>query len=147
MPACKPAHMLRPQDLAEHPVWRYKAEERLLAHEDESWVEPADPEHVHDAYGHFFATTVILPDQAEVVALVGSTDPVDPSYNQTSQFFVFFHDDKQLRWHPEENLAEELAIFLSKPVEATVPFQIDITRYLVGDPASLTRKVWARRHK
>lgn len=147
MSVSKPAYALNSKDLESHPVWRYKSEKTLLAHEDEGWVEPADFEPIEDAYGHFFAAEVLLPDKSKVVALVGNTEPFEPKLNEMVQFFVFFKDDKQLRWHPEEHAAEDLAEFLGKSVEATTPFFFDITRYLAGDRRSLAREVTAKRSR
>ena len=138
----KPASALSRTDIAEHPVWRYKDEAQLAAHEDESWVESIAIKAPHDPYGYFFASVALLADGTETPVLVGGTEPLNPDYNETTQFFVFFNQDRQLRWHPNEHTAEQLGRFLGKAAGAVVPFRVDIRSYLAGDPAALLRTVW-----
>ena len=143
MPVSKPAYTLTAGDIALHPIWRYKPEESLAAGEDESWVEPVDQSEVTDAFDHFFGAKALLSDGTEVPMLVGNTEPLDPGHNELAQFFVFFRDDKQMRWHPKEHGAGDLAQFLNRSVDRTFPFKFDISRYMAGDRAALVRTVWS----
>lgn len=137
----KPASALSYTDIEEHPVWRYKDEAQLAAHEDEGWVESVDPHTPDDPYGYFFASSAHLADGTTTLVLVGGTEPCNAQYNETSQFFVFFHNDRKLRWHPQEDSAAALASFLEKTAAAVLPFTVDLSCYLVGDPAAVRRRV------
>jgi hypothetical protein len=144
MTTAKAASTLTLEDALAHPVWRYKEEEALLPGEDESWVEPVDVDTVADAYGHFFVTSAKLANGTSETVLVGSTEPLDPQYNEQVQFFVFFRPGQQIRWHPIEQPGVALAQFLGLEPQHVFPFKFDIRRYLVGDPSALERAVWAR---
>ena len=137
----KPVSALSYSDIEEHPVWRYKDEAQLAAHEDESWVESVDFHTPDDPYGYFFASSAQLADGTTTPVLVGGTEPFNAPYNETSQFFVFFHNGKKLYWHPQEHSAEALASFLEKTATSVLPFTVDLSCYLAGDPVALRRRV------
>ncbi len=114
---------------------------QLAAHEDEGWVESVDLYKPDDPYGYFFASSAQLADGTTTPVLVGGTEPFNAQYNETSQFFVFFHNDRQLRWHPQEHSAEALASFLEKTATAVLPLTVDLSYYLAGGPVALRRRV------
>ena len=144
MTTAKAASTLTLEDALTHPVWRYKAEEDLRPGEDESWIEPVDVDAVDEADGHFFVTAARLADGTSETVLVGGTDPLDPQYNEQVQFFVFFRPGQQIRWHPNEHPGVSLAQFLGLEPQQVFPFNVSISRYLVGDPGALERTVWPR---
>lgn len=137
----KPASALLRKDIEEHPVWRYKNEAELAVHEDEGWVESVDLHTPKDPYGYFFASSAQLADGTTTPVLVGGTEPFNAQHNETLQFFVFFHDEKSLYWHPQEHSAEALASFLEKTATAVLPFTVDLSCYFAGDPVALRRTV------
>jgi hypothetical protein len=135
----KTVDSLTAQDLRDHPVWQYVAEEGS----DETTVRPVKRIPVGNLTGKVVGVQILLANGDRAWGLLGS---VDPSNARLTQHFLTLSVERNGRWFHlaryhdfdrDERGPEQLADFLGLPVTDVFPISYDISACAKGDPSAL----------
>jgi hypothetical protein len=143
--AAMPIERLRPEHLAEHPIWRFTEGDTP----DETWIVPLKGTRPTRLSGKIVGTQVHLADGSSVWALLGNLDPNDA--RMTQHFLTvsiygangWFH---LARYHDVEVDTQgptALAAYLGRALDQVFPLKYDVRAVLGGQGEALIGAVAA----
>lgn len=140
----KPVECLTVADLRAWPVWQYTNRDAS----GETLVGPVKRIPVATLAGKEVGVQVQLSNRNEVWALIGNVDVHDP---RLTEHFLTLSVERDRKWFSLaryhdfdycERGPDALAAFLDLPVDEVFPISYDIRRYVQGDPAALSGKIF-----
>lgn len=134
----KESQSLGPSDFSEHPVWEFADD---LEEISDTLMRPVLQLPVDDMSSRIIGTPVTLSNGESLFGVIGNLALNSP--RRTRQFITFtvYKDGTSFdlaRYHDPDyssRSAQQLAEFLSLPIDDVFPFRYDISAFCVGDPS------------